>query len=135
MTETMTLLQRAVDEKGPAYRYGCGPDGELLADRACVYAEHADNGTAVPSCIVGHVFHYLGVSMQWILDDYDEAGNQLNAESVDQVLSTIEERFGLDFDPQAMALLSDAQDMQDTVVGGTTRRPWGKILNVLQANR
>ena len=55
----LELLERAVQEKGPDYVYPKSDtqDEDGDGDYVCLYR----NADGSPSCIVGHVFNYLGV--------------------------------------------------------------------------
>lgn len=58
--EARALLERAVSGVGEEYVYGRVPD-ELFPEGACAYFNPA---TEAPSCIVGHVLAYKGVTYE-----------------------------------------------------------------------
>ena len=69
--EAVALLQRAVEEKGADYVYEhptyTDPEtNEEVEDSTCFYF---DPGAGTPSCIVGHVLAYKGVTMEEIDGD------------------------------------------------------------------
>jgi hypothetical protein len=91
--ETKQLLQRAVEEKGADFIYTTGDEG------GCVYFETESHK---PSCIVGHVLAYKGVT----IDDIGELNFETEVEGlVDQDV--------LDVDFKTLALLRHAQTRQD----------------------
>ncbi|MCW2496365.1 hypothetical protein [Jatrophihabitans sp.] len=58
------LLVRAVEEKGADYVY-VNPDGAIAAG-GNVSCFNYDPETFEPSCIVGHVLHYMGVDLRTV---------------------------------------------------------------------
>lgn len=86
---TLSLLNRAVEEKGADYIYE-----QLPGSPYCVYR----NEDGSPSCLAGHVFDYLGVL----------GAVQENASAASQPPEII----GL-FDDPAMMLIERSQDAQD----------------------
>ena len=96
------LLARAVAEKGEDYVYQ-PPEGR---QRRCLYV-HPDS----PGCIVGHVFHYLGVAPE-VLARYEGSHAGLVASRLTGVSPE---------NPVAIAL-TVAQDAQDA------GEPWGRAL-------
>ena len=107
--EAAELLARAVAEKGADYQYQ--PDG------ACKYFEHDATEGYVPSCIIGHVLAYKGVSRLELLND--PTYGDLNAgEGVSQLVNA-----GiLSLDEKAKILLSWAQNEQDYSIA------WGEAV-------
>ena len=104
-------LRRAVRERGKDYCYLAqlksiaGPDGE-----SCVYFDPNGN----PSCIIGHVFYYNGITPQDLsIDGFNVRANASNIYSIDVAGGVT---------PKARELLAKAQTTQDS--GGT----WGAAL-------
>lgn len=98
------LLKRAVAEKGEDYVYQ--PETVGTYNRRCRYF----GPEGAPSCIVGHVLAYMGVSI-----DPESYENRVGVWTLGQ-----EEL--LRADAAAIEALSVAQDVQD--MGG----PWGSAL-------
>jgi hypothetical protein len=63
MDRARELLDRAVQEKGGDY-----VDPDSGPNTGCVNVKRDENGELCPSCIVGHVFFYAGVSLQFLSD-------------------------------------------------------------------
>lgn len=99
MEDAMTLMKWAVGEKGYLYRY-------LDENVLCEY-----NDGEEPLCIVGHVFHYLGISPR-----------DIPAGMVSTTLDLMVERGQLKVTVGAAAVLAAAQGAQDS---GAT---WGQAL-------
>lgn len=130
--QAIELLNRAVEEKGADYVYPRGGLGENSGDdKVCAYER---NGA--PSCIVGHVFSYLGVpvetlavldqqSLSAVTDLTRSVPTWIDDEEVHGVpkgevpLSVLA---GIQIDPDALGILRRAQADQD---GGI---PWGKAV-------
>jgi len=104
--EAVSLLERAVAEKGADYVY---PRAHRLA--GCVYFEEE---TKAPSCIVGHVLAYKGVDPEPFIEDVN-----LNGDTVDSLLSDDEDPGFVNTDGRTKSLLSWVQHIQDN------GKPWG----------
>ncbi len=110
--KALELLMRAVEEKGEDYCYE-----EPSEFDSCIYFEH----DASPSCIVGHVLHYLG---------FEPSEHWMAAYNVDQHVPCILGTFGYltgGLTAAACLLLVAAQGYQDQAY------PWGEC--VLRAVR
>lgn len=63
-----SLMKRAVEEKGEDYIYDAEADGvreEEINHSTCAYvARDAHRAITGPSCIIGHVLHYMGVKLE-----------------------------------------------------------------------
>src|SRR5690606_3954990 len=89
-TRALELARAVVAERGEQYRY-LPPGGDGL----CVYAD-----AGAPSCLVGHVLHRAGITV----DELDEMNGEIgNGE--------MSERLRLDSD--AVELLRHMQEQQD----------------------
>lgn len=108
--EALELLERAVQEKGADYI-----DPSAVKANGCEYA--TDDG--LPSCIVGHVFYYLGVdpskvnngSVRVVIDNGGIVA--LSGEYIDDSPT---------FSYGAVSVLQEAQIVQDT------KGTWGAAL-------
>lgn len=103
---------------------------------SCQYAKET-NGVLVPVCIVGHVFHDLGIlrtligtesewhSAKFIPGaDLDASGLVCNGPGISASLRTyLASRYGITFENEAWYLLEVAQENQDH------RETWAKALN------
>lgn len=87
-SETLDLLRRAVEAKGPDYVY-VEPEGDVAA---CLYVHDGQ-----PSCIVGHVLNYCGLLG---LAEENKAPSNIRA---------LREHF----DSAALVVLDAAQEIQD----------------------
>jgi hypothetical protein len=99
--ETVSLLNRAVEEKGADFVYK-QPEGPGNSFGMCQYWHYTNEaGTeAVPGCIVGQVSAYLGLTWE---DVIDTIGNPQEQEA-------LTERF----DKDSIALLTYVQELQDS---------------------
>ena len=105
--EARELLTRAVEEKGADYVYPRSVDEAL----GCAYFE--DDGT--PSCIVGHVLAYKGVTLETLpLPDFDNNAS----------VWALQRSGFLEADDRASEALRRAQGRQD---GGGD---WGEALSI-----
>lgn len=124
--EVVLLLESIVGEFGPDYTYtdhfdACknfwpgqpDPKSEKKHDYFAD-ADVAKDGTWTPACIVGHVFHRLGITKK-------ECGNASVIFSVDNLRTN---GSNIHFTRGAILLLTAAQTVQDH--GGT----WGLSLTV-----
>ena len=100
--QAVELLNRAVDEKGADFTYDTHPF------TSCVYYE--SDGT--PSCIVGHVFSYLGITK----DDLTDPSH--NQEGLGLMYNSY-----LEVDYQTLELLEKVQSLQDNEVS------WGQAVD------
>ena len=103
--EAVELLQRAVAEKGADYVYD--PDSANPGSYGCAYFQQ--DGT--PSCLVGHVIAYKGLTKGLL--------GVWNGSDVDLLV----ERGFLDLDERAQWLLANAQNLQDN------GKSWGEALD------
>ena len=107
---TLSLLQRAVDEKGEDYN-----------PRGCYYYDELRQ----PKCIVGHVLSYIdtdGAISDFLLSDpvYRD-GVTRNSTRISKIAPELE-RLGVSFDKDALHLMDYTQISQDCNV------PWGAAL-------
>lgn len=99
LDEAKDLLARAVEEKGSTYVYEQVVND--LGDSQCLYFNPA---TRAPSCIVGHVLAYKGVT-------YDDMfANDVNTFAS---VATLADTEFIKVDNKTQALLSIAQGEQD----------------------
>ncbi len=104
--EVLNIAQNVVLEFGADYVYPRS-DGSARSDEGCVYFEDGE-----PSCIVGHVLDRLGVTE----DSFqDQTSNEFD---VYQMVRT-EPNLPIEFSPDALRFLREAQMMQDE------GSPWG----------
>ena len=109
------LLERAVAEKGEGYEYPDWASG-------CYY-ERDD----APSCIVGHVFNYLGLTPEQLgqLDAPNKHFSDANGQPVSRnnvvsaLVPLVAEAFDIELTEPAAVLLREAQLQQDN------GSPWG----------
>jgi hypothetical protein len=107
LEEAEALLSRAVEERGADYVYRIPViDGEST----CSYFDQA---TQAPSCIVGHVLAYKGLTFM------DLSGEGLNTYANVEALSDLEV---IKVDNETLALLHIAQSEQDAGM------PWGRVV-------
>lgn len=107
------LLTAAMLTKGPDYVYRPeGGDG----DSTCANFVECDGGGYVPSCLVGHVWHALGLTPETCADDRN-SGALLHAPA-----NAVIDRFLLKVTPKAKAMLAATQYAQDQGL------PWGKAI-------
>lgn len=97
--QALVFLEKAVAEKGPDYVY------ERRSSEACVYFDQGK-----PSCIVGHMFDYMGLR------------GIPEGKAASQALETL----GIAADTRTRDLLNHVQELQDTGV------PWGDALRQAQ---
>ena len=115
LNEAEELLERAVTEKGADYVYG-------KRGGACNYERDG-----APSCIVGHVLSYLGLTVEQLatLDNPDkfyvnECGYPVSADTgITDIAQLLASELGIDLTFPAAELLQNAQFDQDNGV------PWG----------
>ena len=113
---TLSLLQRAVDEKGEDYN-----------PRGCYYYDELRQ----PKCIVGHVLSYIdsseGVIRRFIMSEplgiegLIEGLPSRNSTRISKIAPELE-RLGVSFDKDALHLMDYTQNSQDCNV------PWGAAL-------
>jgi uncharacterized protein with LGFP repeats len=116
--DAVLFLEKAVADRGADYVYphqllspSTGQQNGDEEETGCVYFDHETNQ---PSCIIGHVFSYMGIAA---LDVRGYEGQTV------QVLAGSESRLGLfDADETTVGLLARAQSFQDT------RHSWGESL-------
>jgi hypothetical protein len=65
MSNVRDALAWAVNEKGGSYVY-VNPSGQTAPWCTCSYAYRNGEGEWLPSCIVGHVFHHLGIDLETV---------------------------------------------------------------------
>lgn len=120
--EALSLLERAVAEKGDGYVYekvSVGCDGYCEADCTedhggnCVYFD--DQGE--PSCILGHAFSYLGMTA----DDF----RRVNREAV---LDTATFQFSNVLARNIFSAAQRAQDGFGALDPVDDPKPWGEAL-------
>lgn len=109
----LLLLEKARDEVGPGHVY-VSPLPPLMFDEGiphglCVYFNPA---TRAPSCIVGHVLAYEGVTLDGV-----ERHNESSVHTLAASRAT-----GFEFTEKAVYLLNLCQDKQDC------GEPWGKAI-------
>ena len=102
LTETIQLLLRAVAEKGPDFIYQRRLEG----------CQNFDEDRS-PSCIVGHVYHYLGV--EYLADALNHSGHPT-------VKIHLENDHKIKFDDKSNYLLISVQKYQDA------GWPWGRAV-------
>lgn len=116
--ETLSLLRAAVELKGEDYVY-TNPNGEMATIDGgitdCFYVDESGDD-AVPSCIVGHVFHAMGIP---VLDMLKIEGSSVNSDVTEDLLRDN----SIQVTPRATRLLYSAQDLQDS---GHT---WGEAVD------
>lgn len=128
--ETLELLNAAVVKKGADFVYGSDLDGRQH-DRPGPSCHYAWDGK--PDCIVGHVLASVGVPLAEL--HYGDSSNEENdfhpknpgryaLGSAAPVIEDLARDGIVDFTPVAVALLSEAQRLQD---GGMS---WGRAVEV-----
>lgn len=123
---SILLIVEVVKTFGAAHEAGVG----TTSSSGCQYVVTADpQSTLVPVCIVGQVFHNLGILRAMLTDGgYD----QHEACQMDSGLWENAEAMGVTFTDDAKAFLRTVQRAQDNGVispnGGRTRQ-WGAALN------
>jgi hypothetical protein len=119
--EVMDLLGKAVEKMG---------EGHALTGATCSYFVLDE-----PSCIVGHVFHGLGIE-QKDLRTADGQNRNPNSMQINNVRAE-----GVSFTPDAKRVMKVAQQVQDKVTGflPTTgraqRQTWGQAIEAARAER
>lgn len=106
--EAISLLQRAIEEKGADYIYPLAATVEARRlGQVGKCKNYLDDGT--PSCIVGHVFHYMGIHPE-MYGQTDDAW----AVAFD---------LGFELDERTLTLLRRVQYSQDDGA------PWGEAVS------
>lgn len=115
--DALTMLRRAVDDRGETYVYpGAAEPGaagcRYFSDETTEgkFGATADNPHP-PACIVGHVLDQIGVTYDDLEDVTDERLVTPNTWGATNLLKRLD---GLTVEPQAMRLLMDVQDYQDS---------------------
>lgn len=118
-TEVLSLLQRAVDLKGPDYIYPRDYSRDYSGELICRYAKDGR-----PDCIVGHVLAWIGIPLEEMEadDDPTKPNGELSEGTIGGLFWKIKALHGITFTRRAQRMLSLAQSDQD---GGL---PWGKAL-------
>lgn len=105
--EALFLLNRAVAERGADHVY----DVPATPFEECVYFDIFGD----PSCIVGHVLHYKGISAEDMRED--------NNNGIDLILAgAAKSEIEIRVDPLTRTLLTTVQESQDS------QTPWGEAL-------
>jgi hypothetical protein len=115
--DALLYLEKAVADKGAEYTYPKSTarrvtydsGTEVFEDTQCVYF---DTETHQPSCIIGHVLHYMGYTPTQI-SPYEG-----------QTVATMTDNGFLIVDRATETLLATAQAHQDT------RKSWGESLRL-----
>lgn len=109
--ETLELFRQPIALKGEDYVYERNDsDDDTLV---CYYAKNGE-----PSCIVGHVLHALGVSIEDMTHGYRRG--PLSEGFIGENLLKLTELYGLQFDTQSTVFMSRIQRHQDN------EEPWGE---------
>lgn len=106
--EALHALNMAVASKGPNY-----VDKDAAAGLICRNVVKAEDGTWVPSCIVGTALVYLGVPPEW----FEMA--RCTSVSIATVAIRLVERDLLNIEEAAIELMVEAQTAQDN------KQTWG----------
>ena len=119
-TMTIDLLRLAVAERGEDHRAERNP-----ATGNCMYVIQTENGPT-SSCIVGHVFHYLGLPLTHDLLRANMGAHALTC--------GLENRHELEIDESSREILGYAQQRQDGLHsaldpdGNMISQPWGQVV-------
>lgn len=109
--EVTKLLEQAVAEKGADYRYQKTSTDDSDGVALCF---NFDPKTKQPSCIVGHVYSYIGITAQ-DLDLRDADGNGVDFMTANhQEVREFLELSHVTFDQKADNLLYEVQVWQDS---------------------
>lgn len=108
-SDALRGLRHAVDLKGRDYIYEA-PDPDVPT---CVYAwRDPDTHQLVPSCVVGHALHHLGVPLNLMY----ECGNE---EQVHSLVDRLLLKLGVEVvTPAALECFREAQRVQDAALDG-----------------
>lgn len=109
--EALRALNEAVASKGYDY-----VDKDAAAGRACRNIRKQDDGTHVPSCIVGTALVWLGIPVEWFIE-YD-----CGAVSVTTVADRLHGANLVTIPEDVLDFLADAQTKQDQ------KHPWGEAV-------
>ena len=117
---TIDLLKLAVAERGVDYVAAKRDPSDPYSP-----CEYTSNGTD-PSCIVGHVLHYVGLPMNHVVLSLNSSAN----ETLDRLQWSNE----MEIDDISIRLLCAAQSIQDGVYDRDpdhdcpVPQPWGKVV-------
>lgn len=109
--EALHALNEAVAMKGPDY-----VDIDAANGRTCRNVRREDDGTWVPSCIVGTALVWLGIPVEWFVED------DCKAVSIATVAYRLRAAGLMDIPQDVVGFLGDAQSKQDQ------KHSWGEAV-------
>ena len=113
--QTLEAMRAAVEEKGEKYVYQRPKNPHIPGDKLGSCLNTSADGKE-PGCLVGNVFHRLGVPLEWLFTP------EIINNSAGGVISALRQREEYEFDEKSYKLLAEAQSLQDQGA------PWGQAL-------